>query len=339
MRRPIFGQITAELLTAKTDLRDRLVPAVTKQILRAVVVRKKRQYHPAPGVNLVGIGIGEKVVANKRTGELCVKVLVARKYPKGKIARAERIPSLVGGIPTDIEGVGYAKKFQIPNQRRQRPVPGGASGSLGPEAVQTRYAGTLGVVVAGQAAPQTLYVVSNNHVLADENRATPGAAVVQPATLDGGDSGDRVAALTRFVALQFNNASNLMDAAIAQFDAATRATPEILGLGAPTGATDPALNQLVRKSGRTTGLTEGVVRTLHFDAFNIQYEQGFVRMDDVMVIEGVAGAFSRPGDSGSAIVDAQGRVVGLLFAGSDTVTFAIPAPRILREFGVQIVPG
>ena len=59
-------------------------------------------------------------------------------------------------------------------------------------------------------------------------------------------------------------------------------------------------------------------------------------MDDVMVIEGVRGSFSRPGDSGSAIVDPQGNVVGLLFAGSDTVTFAIPIRRVLQRLRVAI---
>jgi S1-C subfamily serine protease len=334
--RSIFGQIPADLLVAKATLRDRLVPAITRQILRAAVVRKKRQYTPTPGVNLVGIGIGEKVVARRRTGELCVKVLVARKYPKGKIARSDRIPPTIGGIPTDIEGVGYTRRFQIANEQRQRPVPGGVSGSLGPEAVTARYAGTLGLIVTDQATPPARYVLSNNHVLADENRASRGASVVQPATLDGGTAADRVASLTRFVPLVFNNAPNVMDAAIAQFDTTATGAPTILGLGGPTGTADPTLNLLVRKSGRTTGVTEGIVRTLHFDAFNIRYEQGVVRMDDVMVIEGVQGAFSRPGDSGSAIVDAGGRVVGLLFAGGDTVTFAIPLPRILRQFGVSL---
>ncbi len=336
MSRSIFGKITRDLLAAKTDLRDRLAPAVRRQILRVEVLRKKRQYRPTPGVNLVGIGIGEKVVADRPTGELCVKVLVARKYPKGKISRSDRIPAAIGGIPTDVEGVGYARKFQIPNQRRQRPVPGGVSGSLGLDAVAGRYAGTLGLVVADRATPQILYVLSNNHVLADENRAPIGADVVQPATLDGGVPGDRVASLMRFEPLVFNNAPNQMDAAIARFDTGVGVAKLILGLGAPTGSVDPGLNLLVRKAGRTTGVTEGVVRTVHFDAFNIRYDQGVVRMDDVMVIEGVHGAFSRPGDSGSAIVDSQGRVVSLLFAGSDTVTFAIPIQRILRGLGARL---
>jgi S1-C subfamily serine protease len=55
-----------------------------------------------------------------------------------------------------------------------------------------------------------------------------------------------------------------------------------------------------------------------------------------MVIENTAGPFSRPGDSGSAIVDMQGRLIGLLFAGSDEVTFAIPIRRILRRFKLRV---
>jgi len=336
MKRPVFGPLPEDILLAKTALRDRLAPAVERLVVRAAVLRRRRQFHPAPGVNLVGVGIGEKVVKDQPTGELCVKVLVARKYPRGRISRPDRIPSSVGGIPTDIEGVGYARKFQVANQQRHRPVPGGVSGGLALDGVTFLYAGTLGVVVVDRADRRALLALSNNHVLADENRASPGAAVVQPATLDGGDAGDRVGVLDRFEPLQFNNVPNQMDAALARFDAGVGITPRILGIGLPAGSGAPSLNLLVRKSGRTTGVTEGIVRAVRFDVFNVRYDQGPLRMDDVMVIEGVNGSFSRPGDSGSAIVDVGGRVVGLLFAGSDVVTFAIPIRRVLRRLGVRI---
>ena len=336
MTQSLFQPVPTEMLAAKVELRDRLVTRLERQAVRALALRKRRQYHPSPGVNLVGIGIGEKIVDDRPTSELCGKVLVARKYPRGKINRTDRIPAAIGGVPIDIEGVGYPKKFVLPNQQRQRPVPAGVSGSLTFEAVGFQYAGTLGVVVVDTQQPGVLYALSNNHVLANENRAAIGAGMVQPATLDGGKPVDRVAALDRFVPLVYNNEPNQMDAAIARFDAGIAVTREILAIGALTGSGDPALNLLVRKSGRTTGVTEGIVRTVQFDVFNVVYEQGTVRMDDVMVIEGVKGSFSRPGDSGSAIVDAQGRVVGLLFAGSDTVTFAIPIRRVLQRFRVDI---
>ena len=130
-----------------------------------------------------------------------------------------------------------------------------------------------------------------------------------------------------------------MDAALAEFDRPASAGRSILGIGPPTGGASPALGLLVRKAGRTTGLTEGIVRVVNFDVFNVQYTQGMVRVDDVVVIEGTAGSFSKQGDSGSAIVDPQGRVVALLFAGSPQVTYAIPIPRVLRRLGVRIATG
>lgn len=341
LQHAVLAKLPADVISAKTRLRDRLLPPVERQISEAIALRRVRRHHPDPGVNLVGVGIGEKVTAGGRTGVLCVKVLVARKFPAGRIDRSDRIPASVDGIPTDIEAVGYPRKFAIDNQLRQRPVLGGVSGSPSLKAAGYRFAGTLGVVLddpanPGSRTPGPRYILSNNHVLADENRLALGATIVQPATLDGGTDTDRVARLADFVPLKFGNARNWMDAAAARFDAGVSVSPTIVGIGPLTGAGDPSLNLLVRKAGRTTGLTEGIVRVVRFDVFDVQYDQGMVRVDDVMVIENAAGPFSRPGDSGSAIVDTQGRVIGLLFAGSDVVTFAIPIRRVLRRFKLRV---
>ncbi|MBI3457103.1 MAG: trypsin-like peptidase domain-containing protein [Candidatus Rokubacteria bacterium] len=333
---PLFGAIPADLVDAKESLRDRLFLAADASLPRARALRRARRFHPAPGVNVVGVGIGEKVTEGRRTGELCVKVLVARKYPRGRIRRSELIPPAIAGIRTDVEGVGYPRKLAILQRQRHRPVPGGVSVGLDFHAVSYRFAGTLGVVVRDHRNGRRLCALSNNHVLADENRVSEGAGVVQPGTLDGGRNADRVARLTRVVPLRFENRRNWMDAAIAQFDQASGVARTILGIGPPAGSATPRLHALVRKSGRTTGVTEGVVRVVRFDVVNVEYDQGMVRVDDVIVIEGTAGAFSKAGDSGSAIVDAQGRVVALLFAGSDEVTYAIPIGRILRRLEVRI---
>ncbi len=336
VKNPVFGGISSDLVSAKEVLRDRLFLTVEKSIPQALALRKVKRFQPAPGVNLVGIGIGEKATSGKSTGEMCVKVFVAKKYPKSKIIRSDLIPSEIDGIPTDIEGVGYPKKFQILQRRRLRPVPGGVSVGLDFNAVNYEFAGTLGTAVVDKQNPARLYALSNNHVLADENRVDEGAGVVQPATLDGGRNADRVARLTRYVPLRFNNRRNWMDAAIAEFENAAEVDKNILGIGVASRDAKPSLNLSVRKSGRTTGLTEGIVRALNSDITGIEYEQGMVRMDDVIVIRGIEGPFSKPGDSGSVIVDSRGRVVALLFAGSDVVTFAIPIQRILRRLKIRI---
>jgi hypothetical protein len=48
---------------------------------------------------------------------------------------------------------------------------------------------------------------------------------------------------------------------------------------------------------------------------------------------------SSPGDSGSSILDMQNRAVGLLFAGSETVTILTPLQHILDHFGVMVFPN
>lgn len=336
IKNPVIRGIPRDLKEAKENLRNRLFRPAQRITPQALSLRKAKRFHPVPDVNLVGLGIGEKVTAKKRTGEMCVKVLVAKKFPKGKIKSADLIPDEIDGIPTDIEGVGYPTKFSRPQREKHRPVPGGVSISLDLNAVDFRFAGTLGVIVADKNDPQRLYTLSNNHVLADENRTRSGAGVVQPGTLDGGKNSDRIARVSRYVPLKFRNRRNWMDAAIAEFDRPVDVDRSILEIGAPSGAAKPNLGLSVRKSGRTTGLTEGIVRVVNFDVFDVEYDQGSVRMDDVIVIEGIDGSFSKPGDSGSVIVNAQGRVVALLFAGSEKVTFAIPIQRVLRRLGVRI---
>jgi hypothetical protein len=264
-----------------------------------------------------------------------VKLFVARKMPRSRIPRAALLPRAVGGIPTDVEEVGYPRALAAPAERqRRRPVTGGVSVGLAVSAM--RYAGTLGAIVCAKDDPGMLYALSNNHVLADENRAEAGAVVVQPGTLDGGAGADRIGALDRFEPLRFENRRNWMDAALAALEPGLPVAPEILGVGPVRGSGTPRLHEVVRKAGRTTGLTEGIVRALHADIVDIEYDQGMVRMDEVMVIRGTIDSFSRPGDSGSVIMDAAGRVIGLLFAGSALVTYAIPVGRVLRRLGVRL---
>jgi hypothetical protein len=81
-----------------------------------------------------------------------------------------------------------------------------------------------------------------------------------------------------------------------------------------------ALGDRVQKVGRTTGHTKGWV-----SASDVMLQVGFGHFgtavfDDQLQI--IQGDFSDGGDSGSAILDTENRVVGLLFAGGADYTFA-----------------
>jgi hypothetical protein len=189
-------------------------------------------------------------------------------------------------------------------------------------------------------------------VLANSNDAQIGDAILQPGPYDGGrPEQDKIAELADFVpihiigmpsdcptatrAADFLNAvarllgsdarlqavstrqvDNLVDAAIARPLSDDLVKDEILQIGALNGTTSGDLGMAIRKSGRTTGLTSGEIMQVDVTV-NVQYGEGRIaRFTDQLM----AGAMSQGGDSGSAVVDDQNRLVGLLFAGSDQST-------------------
>src|SRR5205085_9651524 len=102
----------------------------------------------------------------------------------------------------------------MPNPKTKiRPAQPGCSIGFRDPNNQFIMAGTFGAVVKDGDGQ---YVLSNNHVLADESRLQPGAPIFQPGLLDGGDPNtDQIAALTRFIKLQAL-ATNHVDCAIAK---------------------------------------------------------------------------------------------------------------------------
>jgi hypothetical protein len=201
--------------------------------------------------------------------------------------------------------------------------------------------GTLGgfVELTETAAP---CILSNNHVLADENRANPGDPILQPSSLDGGrSSGDEVATLIKLVPLTVirknfvdTAAGRLQDGISADFDTLT-------GLGTLNGVrTEPLEGQeSVFKIGRTTGLTRGRVSAFEVDDVWIRYDTGLLGFDRQIEIAPLEnGPFSLGGDSGSLIVDESLRAVGLLFAGNDVdVTYANPIQAVLAALGARLL--
>ena len=248
----------------------------------------------------------------------------------------------------DVRVIGPVRPLSSPApdelQRRVRPLRPGLS--VGHPDVT---AGTLGGFVRRPGEPGLL-VLSNNHVLAASDAAAEGDPVLQPGVADGGTDADRVGRLTAFVRLGPGPGS-LVDAAVAALDAGVDADPA----GYPGGALLPAVvgaddvdpEQEVEKVGRTTGHTRGRITAVEVDGVGVQYDDAVHTFDDQVEIEGLTGAFSAGGDSGSVIWRTRDRApLGLLFAGSELggsagggVTFANPLATVLDALGVDWVAG
>jgi hypothetical protein len=203
-------------------------------------------------------------------------------------------------------------------------------------------AGTLGAFVERSGV---ISILSNNHVLANEDRAAAGDAILQRAKFDGGARrSEQVARLSHWVRLK-RRGSNLVDAAIATLDAGVEHDADLL-----KGLVDGSDRRLrgvgqhpvdegdfVYKLGRTTGPTRGRVTAFDLDNVVVNYDVGNRRFDGQIEIEGTSiGPFSDGGDSGSIIVSSRMEAVGLLFAGSDAggqngagLTYANPIHEVL----------
>ena len=291
---------------------------------------------PAPMTNVVAVGIGEKVTKGISTGIPAVKVFVRVKFADGDISQSERIPSEINGIPVDVEQIGTVRAFKapsatvMPNPRiKIRPAPPGSSvGFLNPA---FKMAGTFGALAK---KGKKVYVLSNNHVLADENRLPLDSPIVQPGPLDGGKPSNKIAKLTRFIPLV--TTTNFVDAAIAEADPKL-VTRDILFIGPPKGTTRAKIDMVVHKFGRTTSYRVGRVVSIDTDV-KVAYDMGELMFEDQIIIRGIEGEqFSAGGDSGSLILErSTNKATGLLFAGSSTHTIANHISAVLKALKITL---
>src|SRR3989441_2942588 len=151
--------------------------------------------------NVVGVAIGNKSIRGRETDERCIVVFVEAKRPEAELRRWDVVPKAFGGIRTDIVETGrfhaleMAQAVDLGRTRRIRPVPGGVS--IGHIQIT---AGTLGVLAQRNGRP---VILSNNHVLANQNAGRVGDSILQPGPADGGRLQDTIARLADFVPIQF----------------------------------------------------------------------------------------------------------------------------------------
>ena len=286
--------------------------------------------------NIVGVGIGPKVTDGRLTKRLSIRFYVERKVARGAVRKKDMLPAKIEGVPTDVIETGRFYAFATPiAQKRLRPTRGGCS--CGFQASGFVMAGTLGCLVTDGGGR---YILSNNHVLADENALPLGSPIFQPGLLDNGHpSTDKVARLSKFVTIKKLPAKNEVDCAIAGVLTQNLCSPKFLPKVSLASTTPiaAAVGMKVHKHGRTTGYTRGQVVDIAADV-NVGYDFGTARFIDQIIVIGDSGPFSDSGDSGSLIVDRKTKkATGLLFAGSSSHTIANHIENVLSQLGVTLL--
>ncbi|MBA4062959.1 MAG: hypothetical protein C0501_04485 [Isosphaera sp.] len=340
------------------------MPARFEDCREALAKAVEDVFDADPQVQAVGIarhesGFGFKAVKS-----------VGRVVPAALAREAGRVPRTVRKVPVVVEAVAaevtpaltaplpLPPSF-VPEQVQHRPLVCGlqlqnaddddrqrAAGALPPMSVAV---GTLGCFV--RLADGSAGLLSNNHVLAGQNRGRRGAdRVLQPGNLAPA-AAEHVATLADFLPLKPSPATarpahgnvvyNPADAAVARLGdgvAFGQAYLASRGLPRPAGAAAPKVGDVVFKVGRTTGLTRGTVTAVAVVLGPLGYDPGGCWFDDQFEVVGDNGTlFSDLGDSGAAVVNSAGEVVGLLFAGNGTHTYATPIRTVLTALNCDLV--
>jgi len=227
-------------------------------------------------------------------------------------------------------------------QGEVRPLVGGTSLSayVTKGALIYLYAGTLGMVTYDNK------ILSNAHVIAMEPGAGEfldiGTPIIQPGSRDGGRLVNRVGELEAYIPIDFEPyAENYADAAIGSIDGSVDTSPgEQFYEGGNywvEGWTEVSEGDIVRKSGRTTGVTTGEVIYTNVNVVVKYDDDHSAYFVDQIVVTQENWSFAAPGDSGSA-VDKDGEFVGLISAGSETCAVISKAEHIIEGLGIAVEP-
>jgi hypothetical protein len=262
----------------------------------------------------------------------------------------QRVPHSFEGYAVRTEVTGKIQTFSTQvaepladvSQDRQgevRPLVGGTSLSalVTKNSRRYLYAGTLGMVTYDNK------ILSNAHVIA-MNPDTyefidTGTPILQPGTGDGGTLVNQVGELRAYIPIDYApGAENYADAAIGSIDDGVSASPgeQFYEEGDYwiEGWTNVSTGDIVRKSGRTTGVTTGEVFQTNGSVWIGYGDQSAYFVDQIVVAQ-ENWSFAAPGDSGSA-VDKDGKFVGLVFAGSEKWAFINKAEHIIEGLGIAV---
>ncbi len=283
-------------------------------------------------------------------------IMVMTKTDKLKLG--EDIPEYIDGVPVVIEVTGVIRPMKVPSSgvshtaKQTPPIQLGTSGGWRYDLANGYCCGgTLGSLITKGGKK---YILSNYHVfesdivLGGNNRvAQTGDPIIQPGLIDvscNASNAQDVATLVKSSSLPNSN----VDASIAEIiSGMVRDDGAILEIGTISSQTvAAAINQKVKKSGRTTGLTRSTISGLNATV-SVAYDNecaggaAFTKtFTGQIVVSNRASKFLASGDSGSLMVEdvsTNPRAIGLLFAGSSTTAIANPINEVLSFFGATMV--
>jgi hypothetical protein len=263
------------------------------------------------------IGVGVKMVADRLTDDLCFRVYVSQKRPKGAVRKIDRIPSNILGAKVDVIEKGYV--FATADTSTYTSLRGGIQIRNEFFSGETRIgAGTLGCLARTADASNKLVGLSARHVLLDGLTGSPlpsgvGTEIGHPTWIkcccccSYNEVGDVI--VTSAIASPLDCGVFELDNSARDKVIAEGMENHIVGIGTLIGVAQAVCFEIVRKRGASTDLTSGVV-------VDVLYEGSKILINPCTEHPN----FNDAGDSGAVIVNSSNKVVGLLIGASRTAT-------------------
>jgi hypothetical protein len=290
--------------------------AVAEEWRVAEELLASRRAHLLSNPGVVGVGLGFRVKGGKETDEPCITVFVRQKLGPAELADRNQRPlrtrlrSPGGSIPVDVVQIGRLDRFLRPGD------------SIGPEDKQER--GTFGAFAVDlvSGAPVAITAMHATGYVEYPPGSSPQVPFCEPSRLDD-PNGTRIGTLGR------GTTSGVDAARIELVDDAKPSPGTVTARGwRPTVYPDDR-GTLVRFVGSTSGEQAGYIC---FPSVSLPAEN----LDAAIL----ARIDAREGDSGAALLDNAGLVLGFL-VGRATGSYAnlvafTPASLVLARLGCDI---
>jgi hypothetical protein len=341
--------------SAPEELQENLLDESNPQVQAVIEVQNRNTPSLMEIAGVVGTATGLD-----ENGKPTILILTETDIMATALAKGDRLPlpDQIDGVPVTVEVTGRIVALKgggggVSHTAKQTPpIQLGTSGGWRHDLANGFCCGgTLGSLVQ-RAGNQ--YILSNYHVLEADivnggngRTAQAGDPVIQPGLIDVGcnaANAQDVATLSGIKSLPSSN----VDAAVARvIPGMVRTDGAILEIGTLSASTIGAsINQNVKKSGRTTGLTRSRVSGLNATV-SVAYDNecaggaAFTKtFTGQILVRNRGSSFLNSGDSGSLMVQnvtTRPRAVGLLFAGSSSIAVANPINQVLSFFGASMV--
>ena len=316
----------------------------------------ERTLFSLPGVH--GVGLSANLVGGERTGQVAIGVIVDEKLPLSDLPPDQVIPPEIDGVPTDVIASPRPEPFVLEDVRHIRPLRGGLRLGLPNLAIPdpahpgtTHHindpTGTMGFLARTTAAhpqPNRLVGVTNWHVLRLHHAA--GEEVFQPRRA----SGSCRSSTNKIGTAGLTVHDGLVDGGLVMLDDTDgqgKIEREDGNIVAVTGdftpqQADADAQMPVWKRGAKTHFTRGhLTHSSLGQVVSHEHDPGTIYKNQIRVevtpTDPNNPNFAEPGDSGSAILDMNNRIIGLLWGGRGNHAIASPIKPVLERLMITIV--